>query len=258
MDNRFFNRNVRFGNKFLENTYQSISLGSLILLKEDEYSYHHLTFLKTFIAQNINNKTVVISKDIEKLQIPDYKKTKPMTNEDLDKMIIAWRYQNMEKQEENHTFDMGTKMDLNDKKYSHRDNIGVFDEESIICVLSLYSPLWSWSDMEKNLFDIKKQVKQKNCVFIASVPTFLHKNINFNLYFDFVFNFNSYAFTGFFPNYDGIFEIEKALEIGKIKENRFETTKFGFVSNRGGISIEKICIPPEEKQESGCTFTNKF
>lgn len=132
------------------------------------------------------------------------------------------------------------------------------DDNSILCILSLYSPLWDVDDIEKHLFDIKKQVKQNKCILLATIPTFLHKNVNFALFFDFVFDINSYAFTNYFPNYDGIFAIEKALEIAKIRENKLETNKFGFVSNRGGLSIQKICIPPEESDEGGCTFTSKF
>ncbi|KAM0679281.1 hypothetical protein BDAP_000148 [Binucleata daphniae] len=257
MDNSYAHP-IRFGNAFLDCLYANIGPGSLILIKEDEYSYHHKTFVKTFIAQNINNEIIVISKDEKNLNIPDYKKNKTFSNIESDKMLIAWRYQNLEKQNENEMFDMGTKMNLKNKKYSFANEINTFKENSIVCVLSLFSPIWHCDKIEGQLFDIKKRVKQSKCVFIATIPTFLHQNINFNLYFDFVFNLNSYAFTNYFPNYDGIFEIEKAVEIGKIRENRLETNKFGFLSNRGGLSIQKICIPPEENIETGCSFTNNF
>lgn len=108
---------VQFGNKFLDDLYPSIAYGSMILVREDEYSHHHLTFVKTFVAQNINSKITVLSKDEKKLSIPDHKKSKEMSSEDIDKMIIAWRYQNIEKQENEDKFDMGLKMDTKDKNH---------------------------------------------------------------------------------------------------------------------------------------------
>ncbi|KAM0688454.1 hypothetical protein COBT_000281 [Conglomerata obtusa] len=254
--NNLYNHPVMFGNCFLNNIFSKIAPGTLILLKEDEYSYHHQTFIKSFIAQNIDSRIRVFSKDISTLNIPDHAKQKNVSNEDIEQMLIAWRYSSIDIEKCEAKFDFSTKMNLNGYNYKlktlfeSKNFFKILKEQkdrTIVCVISFLSPVWNvQAGFDDFFFNIKKLCRQKNMIFIASIPTFLNIYDNHKLYFDIILRFNSYAFTNFFPNYNGIIEIEKKLEIEKLKENSHETNKFGFVSTRNGLQIEKICLPPDD------------
>ncbi|KAM0674945.1 Elongator subunit elp4 [Gurleya vavrai] len=256
MENLNVSKQILFGNSFLDDNLGLIKNGSLILIKEDEYSYHNLTLLKTFIAQNIDNTINILTKDFKQLKIPNLAIQKEITNDEIEKMVIAWRYDNLIIEKSIEKFDLRTTMDTENKKLKFNTTFNVNEfikelsslEKDTICIaISLLSPAWNNLEIDEPfLFEIKKICRQNNLVFLATCPTFLHKNINFDLYFDFVLSLNSHAFTNFFPNYDGILEIEKMYFLNNIKENKLQARKFGFNSNRGGLCIEKICLPPDD------------
>ncbi|EJW01809.1 hypothetical protein EDEG_03699 [Edhazardia aedis USNM 41457] len=109
------------------------------------------------------------------------------------------------------------------------------------------------------LYKMKGIVKRKNHFVITSVPTNLIDDLSIDLCFDVILKFESFPFTGYLPNYNGIVIVKKYFSLNKIVEMNEKTDRYGVVVKRTGLFVEDISIPPEDEvQGSGCSNLGLF
>ncbi|EQB62000.1 hypothetical protein NAPIS_ORF00417 [Vairimorpha apis BRL 01] len=177
----------------------------LILIKEDEYSYMHQFLINTWISEGVynnENKILIVNKDNK------------MENKNSNKMYIAWRYANIQLNNENSKFSLINKL-------TYSNNVLVGNETTMhsikeylnsdtncrVAIYSLFSPSYDTSNIEKDLFNLKKIIRQQKHIFIYLEKLSIYKNLY---------------------------------------ENANDTFKFGIKFIKDKLVLEKIDIPPED------------
>lgn len=250
---------------YLDNFLPSLD-NSLILIKEDEYSYIHEYLLNTFLSEGVHNKEsniLAVSKDKIEIydQVSNLNTQGGKLNDQGSKMYIAWRYSSISS-----SLNSSYKYSLSNKIEYKNDLIKeVFVDNLIeklrstegfrVSICSLFSPSCSKVNIERSLYDLKKVVRENKHTCMVSVPTYLYEDINFNQYFDSVMSLDSNIFNNYLPNYKAVIYFEKIGLFKKIRENETDTFKFGIKFCKDRLVIEKIDIPPEDidGEKKGCS-----
>lgn len=252
-----FQHKIKLGNAFLDSIIHQVNQGTLILVEEDEFTTNHLLLAKTFIAQNAFQSPIVFSLDHKDFKIPTQNLKELETTHET--MKIAWRYENIKHDATENKFDF-----KKPTPYSIKKDVGALlkdleamDRGSVIAILSLFSPAWDVADFEEFLYRIRRTIKEKDMVLLATVPTFMYKT-NFYLYFDIALQFKALTFDESLKNYSGLIEIKKNHPVGFVEENSEDTWLYGYVVSRFGLQIERIDVPPEDAEVSGCHVQDMF
>ena len=257
------NSAIKFGINQLDNDIH-LQNNSLTLFKEDPSSNNHLIFLKILKSKNKNLK--IFSDDYESLKIP--KKIEKVEETNIRSPKIAWRYKFNDFIDNESLYDL-TSIEEEAKCFDNNkffenficedykesfENLKIQTEDKEIeqditksegaIFVSLFSPIFIEKFKNKNcskkeikeeitkkLFNLRKKAKTENICVFASIPCFLFEGyeINWELYFDIVFEFNS------FEHYSG-----------SIVMQRGGFYKYGFSIKSSGIEMEHLNTPPEE------------
>lgn len=266
IENTPIHAQVRFQSDFLHSLLGCINQGTTVLLEEDSNTLHHITFIKTFIAQNIHHNILIVSKDHSELKIPDYNTS--VHCEPDEKLQIAFRYEHLKLHNNERRFDLSKEMSIKDKnlefvKLDINDNslLDIMERQkqnTIVILPSFLSPVWHVTNVCSMIYDIKQIVKRNKLILIATIPTILHKE-NTHLYFDLVFKLHSHTFSNKLVNYyAGILEIKKIYNLQNLKGQIFDTLKFGYFSTKHGLEFENISLPPEKDETTGCSVSTMF
>ncbi|WUR03355.1 elongator complex protein 4 [Vairimorpha necatrix] len=235
--------------------------GIFILIKEDEYSYMHNFLLNIFMSEGVheNEKNLLT---VNKDGLPEiYDRIDNLEcTEQLSKMYIAWRYKDLRRKNEECEYSLTNYLEAKHERLLKKDTTlsNIISKlkntkNFRISLYSLFSPSYDCENIEKNLYEIRKFIRENNHICMVSIPTFFYPNINFNQFFDVVLSLDSNIFTGYLPNYKAILHFEKISLVNKIRENQIDTFKYGIKFSKNRIIIEKIDIPPEDIAESnGC------
>ncbi|KAK6089623.1 hypothetical protein P3W45_001389 [Vairimorpha bombi] len=249
---------------YLDNFLPSLD-NSLILIKEDEYSYIHEYLLNTFLSEGVHNKESNILA-VGKNKIEIYDQVSNLNNKDskindqVSKMYIAWRYSSNSSSNSSSKYSLSNKLEYKNevlKEVSLDSLINKLKstEGYRISIYSLFSPSCTKIDIERSLYELKKVVRKNKHICLVSVPTYLYEDINFNQYFDSVMSLDSNIFDNYLPNYKAVIHFEKINLYKRIRENENDTFKFGIKFSKDRLVIEKIDIPPEdiEVEKKSCS-----
>lgn len=253
-----FNKKT-IGIPLLDKIITHLEEGMLILIKEDEYSYMHQFLINTWISEGVynnENKILIVNKD-NKMENKKFEVYRHMSNIDKEKktskMYIAWRYANIQLNNENSKFSLINKL-------TYSNNVLVGNETTMhsikeylnsdtncrVAIYSLFSPSYDTSNIEKDLFNLKKIIRQQKHICFISIPTFFYENIIFNQYFDIVVSLDSNIYNNYLSNYKAVIYLEKLSIYKNLYENANDTFKFGIKFIKDKLVLEKIDIPPED------------
>lgn len=231
----------------------------LILIKEDEFSYIHQHLLNIWISEGVynkENKILIVNKDnnFENKKFEIYKHTNSSDLESkVSKMYIAWRYADTKLNNKNCKFSLIDKLDYkedvlvgNEVTIESMFNYLKEDDSCRLAIYSLFSPSYDITNMEKNLYNLKKIIRQQKHVCFMSIPTFFYDNIIFDQFFDIVMSLDSNIFNSILTNYKAVLHIEKISMYKDVHENQNDTFKFGIKFDKDKLVLEKIDIPPDD------------
>ncbi|KAF9763965.1 Elongator complex protein 4 [Nosema granulosis] len=241
------------GIPLIDHILGEINPGTMIMIKEDEFSFIHNTLLNTFISEGARNNEkdlLVVSENESNIAVYEEKKNTEKNN-DVKKMFIAWRYSSLNLEVPDFKFSLNRKIDYIGKK-----TIGISTENILndikniknhrIAIYSLFSPFYS-DHIENVLFELRKSIRTNNHICMISIPTFLYENISFETFFDIVLKLNSNLMTGLLPNYRATIEFEKCASYKSLRCLDLESYIFGLKFKKDRLVVENIDIPPDEE-----------
>lgn len=243
---------IQTGIPLIDQVLGKLSPGSMILIKEDEFSYIHNILLNTFISEGRRSKEKNILVAAEnKSNVNFYEvNTQNEVENDLKKMFIAWRYSNLKLESPDYKFSLSSKIEYNEKLLTDTSVMETISrlKSHRISLFSLYAPSYQSESIEKDLHRLRRIVRQNEHICMASIPTFLHPNIHFESFFDVVLRLDSNLLTGVLPNYRATIEFEKFASYGTLRCLDLESYKFGIKFKKDRLVIESIDIPPDERE----------
>lgn len=127
----------------------------------------------------------------------------------------------------------------------------------MIIVISMFSPVYNVNDKENYLYELRKIVKKRDLILIATVPVFLY-NDNIRLYFDVVLLVRGLAFEDGLRSYDGLMEVRKCHAVGYFNAESAGMGLYGVRRSRYGLQIENVEIPPDSSEVDGCHVQDMF
>lgn len=241
----------------LDKFINTLEPGTIVLIKEDEYSFIHNYLLNIFLSEGVcENESrilaVSINGPVEIYQVDNEK----VCDEQLSKMYIAWRYNNLRPDKSDCKFLLTDKLDYRHDLMAKNDiTVDNIIERLNSCsnyrvaLFSLFSPSYKVNNIYQALYNIRKAVRLHGHVCMISIPTFFYDKVIFDQYFDIVMSLDSNFFTNLLPNYKAIIHFEKITFLNKIRENNTDTYKFGIKFYKNKLVIEKIDIPPVDIEQ---------
>lgn len=226
---------------------------TMTAIYEDENSFFHQTILQVFVSEMVSRPEAAIKiLSMEDKLLTRFEHKKEFADEkDSEKLIIAWRYSNLNRKTEKFKWNLSEKVRVPDKTVL-RDITELLEEmkntrNTIFIVYSLFSPLFEKCDVINKLYLMRMYCKLNGHTVFLSIPKFLinEKNV-IELFFDNIFQITvELTMTGEDSIYQYFLNLLKLGEFGKLYNNTLDSFKYGIRFSSKKILIESIEIPPE-------------
>ncbi len=235
----------------------SLEPGTITAIYEDENSFFHQTILQIFASQTLfsNLKSSVRILGKEKKILTYFKKQKNLdNNENMDKIIIAWRYSHLKRKSNVFDWDLSLKSPIPPENliydFDELLELMKLNKDMIFIIFSIFSPLYEKLDITRFLFIIKKYCKLNRHIVFLSIPRFLLSEKTLpQLFFDNIFSINvDLKILLEERMYPYILTIRKVSCFGKLHENNLNSYKYGVKVSSKKIIIEEIEIPPDDTE----------